>query len=269
MKDLYSIGEVAALLGISTQALRFYSNKGLIHPRHIDEQTGYRYYSYDQFHKLDRIKYLQGLGMSLSEIKEALKSGRVADFMSHLEMHRRKKEEELAAVQHTVETLDWYISYYKYLGDDRFPGLPFKRHFPERHMLAVPMSPDDPIFGPGGYRLAELKNKPLFRNLPFLRQHGYFLNFESLLDRRIVPEYYFVYLKEAVPLENESIMHLPAGEFLCFRGRLLIGQWEPELVIDLLKSLPGPALVAADEYEVDLQDFSNDIYEIQVMLVPD
>lgn len=265
MKDLYSIGEVADLLGISTQTLRFYSNNGLIHPRRIDAQTGYRYYSYDQFHKLDRIKYLQGLGMSLSEIKEALKSGRVSDFLSHLTAHRVKKEKELATIRQTVETLNWYIDYYKYLSDDLFPGVPFKRRFPKRHVLAVPMKPEEPIFGPGGYRLAKLKNKPDFRNLPFLRQHGYFLNFDSLLACRIEPEHYFVYLKESDELKSESIMSIPAGEFLCFRGRLLIGQWEPGLVLGLLKSLSAPALVVADEYEIDLQHFSNDIYEIQVI----
>ena len=266
MKDLYSIGEVAALLGISTQTLRFYSNKGLIHPRHIDEQTGYRYYSYDQFHKLDRIKYLQSLGMTLSEIKDALKSGLVADLLPYLEKQRAKKEQELAEINQVMETLDWYINYYKYLGGNRFPEVPFKKVFPERHILAVPMKPDEPIFGPGGYRLAELKNKPNFRNLPFLRQHGYLLNFQALLERRIEPEYYFVYLKKSASMENASLMTIPAGEFICFRGRLLIAEWNPDMVIKLLRDFPGPALVAADEYEDNLSDFSHDIYEIQIML---
>lgn len=268
MKELYSIGEVAALLGISTQTLRFYSNKGLIQPRHIDEQTGYRYYSYDQFHKLDRIKYLQGLGMSLSEIKEALKSGRTADFLAHLEEHRRKKARELAEISRTVETLDWYIDYYKYLDGNRFPGLPFKRHFPERYILTVPMSPEEPIFGPGGYRLAERKNKPEFRNLPFLRQHGYLLNFKALLAGRIEPEHYFVYLKDNAGLEGDPVRTIPPGEFLCFRGRLLINEWEPDRVMELLRELPEHSLATADEYEDNLQDFSRDIYEIQIKLPP-
>lgn len=62
-KDLYSIGETARLLGVTTQTLRFYDKCGLLQPRHVDESTGYRYYSFNQFHYIDRIKYLQHFGV--------------------------------------------------------------------------------------------------------------------------------------------------------------------------------------------------------------
>ncbi|UQZ89222.1 hypothetical protein C4J81_08450 [Deltaproteobacteria bacterium Smac51] len=266
MKEFYSIGEVAALLGISAQTLRFYSNQGLIEPRKIDGQTGYRYYSYDQFHKIDRIKYLQGLGMSLSEIREALGSGKVADLLACLENHQAKKRQELIDLKRTMETLDWYIDYYKYLGENKLPSVPFKRTFPARHFLSVPMSPGEPLFGPGGYRLAELKNKPRFRNLPFLRQHGYILNYQALIQRKIQPFHYFVYLKENSVWDDPAISTIPAGEFLCFRGRILIDDWQPDLAFNLLDSAETTRLVVADEYEDNLSDFSHDMYEIQILL---
>ena len=77
MKKYYTIGETAALLGVTTQTLRYYDKIGLLSPAYCDENTGYRYYVYKQFHYIDRIKYLQGFGMQLKDIKEIIHSGRV------------------------------------------------------------------------------------------------------------------------------------------------------------------------------------------------
>ena len=56
MKELYSIGEVSEIMGVSVQTLRYYSNINLILPKYVNPSTGYRYYSVDQFHFIDRIK---------------------------------------------------------------------------------------------------------------------------------------------------------------------------------------------------------------------
>ena len=60
-KNQYSIGEVAALLNISPQTLRFYDKSGVVVPDFIDQKTGYRYYSYDQISYISRVRYLQQL----------------------------------------------------------------------------------------------------------------------------------------------------------------------------------------------------------------
>ena len=51
MKELYSIGEVSEIMGVSVQTLRYYSNINLILPKYVNPSTGYRYYSVDQFDK--------------------------------------------------------------------------------------------------------------------------------------------------------------------------------------------------------------------------
>ena len=45
MKDRYTIGEVAELLNISPQSLRFYDKAGVVVPVYTNPKTGYRYYS--------------------------------------------------------------------------------------------------------------------------------------------------------------------------------------------------------------------------------
>ena len=44
MKDRYTIGEVADLLNMSPQSLRFYDKAGVVVPVYTNPKTGYRYY---------------------------------------------------------------------------------------------------------------------------------------------------------------------------------------------------------------------------------
>ena len=62
-KALLSIGKMAALNRLSVSTLRLYDEKGLLKPRYIDPETGYRYYSIDQNARLDVIVYMKELGM--------------------------------------------------------------------------------------------------------------------------------------------------------------------------------------------------------------
>jgi len=50
--------------------LRHYDSTGLLQPQHVDEKTGYRYYSEDQFQTAMEIIRLKRYGFSLDEIKK-------------------------------------------------------------------------------------------------------------------------------------------------------------------------------------------------------
>ena len=65
MKNLFPIGEMADLFGINIRTLRYYDEIGILHPETADPDTGYRYYSTRQFERLNTIKYLRALGVSL------------------------------------------------------------------------------------------------------------------------------------------------------------------------------------------------------------
>ena len=70
--QLLKIGEMAALAGVSVKALRVYEKKNIIKPVEIDENTGYRYYSPDQFQLLEGLLVLQDMGFSLKDISRIL-----------------------------------------------------------------------------------------------------------------------------------------------------------------------------------------------------
>lgn len=266
MKKLYSIGEVSSLLGISSQTLRFYSNSGLIQPRHIDPQSGYRFYSYDQFHIIDRIKYLQSLGFSLTEIKDALQSGNVEDLLPFLESRREQALEEMENARKIADSLRWYIDYYKYLDKNSFPSVPFKRSMPRRYLLAADCLPGEELFGPAGYRLSSIRSEKRFCSLNYLRQHGYILDFDRLMSGEIQPKSYFVYLRDKPEIESVEIREIPPGEYLCFRGKILVNEWDSRFVREFFRDMPPSPLVVADEYEDNLREFMECTYEIQILL---
>lgn len=69
---LFRVGEVARRAGVATSALRFYEENGLI--RSERNEAGHRRYHADVLRRVGFIKVAQHVGLTLSEIREALDS---------------------------------------------------------------------------------------------------------------------------------------------------------------------------------------------------
>lgn len=69
-EELFQIGEVAKILGVTRKAILVYEDKGLLTPAVKDEESGYRYYSADNMTQIRSIRSLQALGLSLKEVAE-------------------------------------------------------------------------------------------------------------------------------------------------------------------------------------------------------
>ena len=69
---LIPIGKMAEINHVSISTLRLYDKLGLLKPRYVDPDSGYRYYDIHQNARLDMIAYMKELGMSLSEIGDVL-----------------------------------------------------------------------------------------------------------------------------------------------------------------------------------------------------
>jgi MerR HTH family regulatory protein len=52
---MLKIGDFSSLAQVSIKTLRYYDERGLLSPVHIDPETGYRYYSASQISRLHRI----------------------------------------------------------------------------------------------------------------------------------------------------------------------------------------------------------------------
>lgn len=77
-RNLLSIGKMAEMNQTTVPTLRLYDQLGLLKPRHVDGETGYRYYDINQNARLDMIAYMKELGMSLKEIQGVLEAEDIA-----------------------------------------------------------------------------------------------------------------------------------------------------------------------------------------------
>ena len=179
MKEYYSIGETASLLGVSTQTLRYYDRENILKPVRINDQTGYRYYSYTQFHVIDRIKYLQGFGLSLEEIKPIILEGSVDLLLPQLTARKLSLLDEINRAADQIREIEWYIRYWGYLDSDGKESPFYRIRKEERFVLEVPCYETDEL-SDMEIRLAEKKSQELYRDLAYRRLYGYQLLLSDL-----------------------------------------------------------------------------------------
>lgn len=110
--QFYSIGEFAKLSNTTRDTLLHYDNIGILKPAHVGE-NGYRYYVMLQVYQVHWIRYMQKLGIKLSDIQEHMKIEQDGNsFISLLESAARDAEEELKqqrmllrVIRNTINTL--------------------------------------------------------------------------------------------------------------------------------------------------------------------
>lgn len=68
--NLFRIGEVSKILGITRKAILVYERMGLLTPAVKDKESGFRYYTADNMTQICSIRSLQSLGLSLREVAE-------------------------------------------------------------------------------------------------------------------------------------------------------------------------------------------------------
>lgn len=91
----YLIGDVAQMVGLSRDALRFYEKKGIIEA--TKGENGYRYYSEADIYRLMYILYQRKMNISIEEIGD-LMSGQNS-FSARKDQIRQRLEEEEEAIR--------------------------------------------------------------------------------------------------------------------------------------------------------------------------
>lgn len=265
MKDYYTIGETAKLLGVSAQALRYYDRENILKPEYTNEQTGYRYYSYRQFHTIDRIKYFQGFGLTLEEIGTIIQQGTAEHLLSRLSARKEVLLEQIHQTVEQIKDIDWYIHYFTFSGrSDEKAGF-YRVHLPERYVVEVACDPEEPL-ADMEIRLAEKKGRPPYNALPFRRQYGYRLRMEDLARQAFRPESYFILTKARPDHVCPDVQVIPEGDYVCFRTPILQQCWDAEALRAYFAAQPHRRLILALEFEDNLVDWSEAVYEVQILI---
>jgi DNA-binding transcriptional MerR regulator len=102
---MFRIGEFSKIAQVPGSVLRYYDQIGLLKPAHIDNWTGYRYYSAKQLPRLHRILALKELGLTLDQIthlvNEEVSSSEIRGMLTLKKAQvAQAVDEELARLRH-------------------------------------------------------------------------------------------------------------------------------------------------------------------------
>lgn len=221
MKNRFTIGQMSKLHNIPVKTLRYYDEIDLFKPIEVDPESGYRYYSTEQFKQLDIIHYLKTLGVPLKEIKEQLNSRNIHDFLNTLYKHREITIQKINELEQIKRRIEGRIEEIEYTFSIDKIGAPFIKHIDERTVVRlegkIQTVYDLEIM------LRKLKNKyeqlaPIFIGKvgltlsPALVEAGQYQQYNSI----------FLILEDS---DEKNIMHdvtssFPAGNYACiyYRG---------------------------------------------------
>lgn len=179
--DYLSIGQMAKLNHISTQALRIYDRKGLLRPAYQDETSGYRYYHIDQCERLDFIHTMQICGMNLEQIKHHLSEASPDELYLMLTEQEQKLEQEINRLTGSLGTIRRLTSNLNRLKSLPPKGQAVFEYMPLRRIDTFQTEIDFFEKGYSGYEimLREFKSHMIENELPL----SYFFNAGTLIEK--------------------------------------------------------------------------------------
>lgn len=95
---MYKIGDIAKVMGVTTEAIRHYERMGLIRPEK-DPQTKYRYFTEEQLSQLLYIQRLSQMGISLQLIREQFLNGSLHSYEQVIAETLQATQERLRILQ--------------------------------------------------------------------------------------------------------------------------------------------------------------------------
>ncbi|MGM0125689.1 hypothetical protein IGI37_003088 [Enterococcus sp. AZ194] len=114
---MYLISEFSKMLKVSKRMLRYYEKLNLFTPSHINEQTGYRYYSESDILKVEKIMFLRDLRFSFPEIKELI-SYPEAELNNEIIKKKEELKREIEVIEKEVAKIDIYLENRSVVGNN-------------------------------------------------------------------------------------------------------------------------------------------------------
>ncbi|MBO6046249.1 MAG: methyltransferase domain-containing protein, partial [Erysipelotrichaceae bacterium] len=102
----YSSGQFAKMAHVTLRTIRYYDQKNILKPSYINE-SGARFYTDDDFARLQQILLLKYLGFSLSDIQEmTIEATDLTHMLNSLKLQRRLIDDQIEQMQLVAQAID-------------------------------------------------------------------------------------------------------------------------------------------------------------------
>ena len=208
MKKYFSVGEAAKAVHTTSETLRHYDRIGLVKPSRKDEWTNYRYYTEQDIVRLNTVRALQLMDLSLGEIKKVLEYDDLEKIVDFLAKAEKKADEKIAALEYSKSKIQLAKADYekKLRSRQEFQGTSVKV-YPERVIM-----------------LSDTLEKPTLDNLWNYLDHFYDRLGPELSERFSFEDLAGIYTDKEITrlfavcarhVETEGLKVLPGGRYLC------------------------------------------------------
>lgn len=276
MENLFSIGEVSKIKDITIKALRYYHKVGILIPKYIDKESGYRYYSIDQFIHIDIIKGCRTLGTSIKELKELFKECNTDELILFLNKKKLEAEENIRKMEEIIDninSLKGIVSYSKSLLNNLDIEI---KYFKKRYIVVTPCKEAGSLKELIYYSDLDkiIKNKGLNVSIERGIIYSLALENESIKNRNLKSKYVFNTIEEDLEFfdneiyKDENIKVLEEGRYLTLAYSK---DNEKESLIKLNEYIKKNNINVKSYIEIDLLNdfFNTDYYSCQVQILID
>ena len=208
MLNYFSIGEAAKIVHTTAETLRHYDRIGLVRPSKKDEWTNYRYYTEQDIVRLNTVRALQLMELSLQEIKKVLEYNDLEKIVDFLAQAEKKADEKIAALQYSKSKIQLAkADYEKKLQTRKNSNGTFIKEIPERVILL-----SDTLEVPTLDNLWNYLSHFYEKITPALKEQFYFEDLAGIYTENGLSRLFAVCIRH---VEIDGLKVLPKGKYLC------------------------------------------------------
>lgn len=208
MKNFFTIRQTAKMVDMTAETLRHYDRIDLVKPCKIDEWTGYRYYSPQEIVRLNTIRALRCMDLTLLEIKDILEYNNLHKIIALLNKAEKSADKKIAELQSAKLKIQRACTFYeRKVNIEQNIERCFIQEYPQRVIL-----------------LSNFLTAPTLDNLWNYHRHYYKQIPESAKDAFFFEDLAGIYVSNGRSQmftvcteyeEIEGIQILPQGRYLC------------------------------------------------------
>ena len=216
---LIPIGKMAKANNVSIATLRLYDEMGLIKPSFIDPQTNYRYYDVNQTSRLDLIRYMRDMGMSIKDISLLLEKEDIDLIEEKLVERSIQIRSEIKALKSTQDAVDRTIKSIERYRKSPLPGT-LSLEFIERRRILYIQSPIDFYrYGIEKYEecIRNLRLKLVGMNIPQVLSYslGTSVKKDDFMEGKLVAYKIFIFGDKRLSEYSDDTLLLESGMYAC------------------------------------------------------
>lgn len=209
--NLFSIGEVAKIKGITIKALRYYHKVGILIPKYIDDTTGFRYYSIDQFITIDIIKGCRVIGDSIAELQEVFRKCNTDGLLEFLKIKKHEAQENINKMKEVIANIDDINVFVEHCKDILNNNEVNIEVLEERYIIFSPCKEVGSLKELLSY--SDLDKVITEKNLEMTMERGIIYSFN--MNGNTEPKYVFNGLRQNQRIEvDDSVMIIPKGKYV-------------------------------------------------------